>query len=290
MTMRLFILTAVVACLALPPASAQEEGLTVPKTVQAGSAFAISSSGSGNGTLYIIGPDQVLKKRVNPGETLQLSAGTIVNAGHYLAILASSSGTQSTSFDVVPSPGPAKITFLAEPSRLPVDLSDGISGAVYVFDRFGNLIVKPTPVSFELSPPSSSPQKQSVVTKNGAAWTRMSTTAHQGMGSFVARVENISASRVVYQVAGDPCRLTMTAQPSRNGLLQLQTSPVRDCSGNPVPDGTIVTFSENYNGSLSTADVPLKHGIAKIDLPAHPGAVLTVASGVVLGNQIRWGK
>jgi hypothetical protein len=57
-----------------------------------------------------------------------------------------------------------------------------------------------------------------------------------------------------------------------------------------VPDGTIVTFTENYGGTQSTADVPLKQGIAQVELPAHPGATITVASGVVLGNEIHWQK
>jgi hypothetical protein len=37
---------------------------------------------------------------------------------------------------------------------LPVSLHDGITGAVYVFDAYHNLILKPLPVSFELTPPS----------------------------------------------------------------------------------------------------------------------------------------
>jgi hypothetical protein len=289
MTMRLTFLAAALACVSMPPAIAQDAGFSVPKSIEAGSSFTVSSNGSGNGTLYIVGPDQVLRKRTTLGESLQLPAGTLVNAGHYIAILVSASGTQTKSFDVLPLQTPAKISFLAEPSRLPVNLSGGITGAVYVFDRFGNLIVNPTPVDFELSTPSGTPQKNIMVTKDGAAWTKMNTTEHAGIGSFVARAGNISVSRSVDQVAGDPCQLSMTVQPSKVGL-QLQTNPVRDCSGNPVPDGTIVTFSESYEGGLSTADVPLKHGIAMVDLPAHPGGVLSVASGVVLGNQIRWEK
>jgi hypothetical protein len=81
--------------------------------------------------------------------------------------------------------------------------------------------------------------------------------------------------------------LKMSAQPAGNQI-HLQTDPVRDCSGNAVPDGTVITFTENYNGAQSTADVPLKHGIAQVELPAHPGATITVASGVVLGNEIHW--
>jgi len=92
---------------------------------------------------------------------------------------------------------------------------------------------------------------------------------------------------VVGQVPGDPCTLQMSAKPAGTKI-QLETQPVRDCSGNPVPDGTIVTFTETYNDSKSTVDVPLKRGVAKVEMPAHRGATISVASGVVLGNQIRW--
>ena len=40
--------------------------------------------------------------------------------------------------------------------------------------------------------------------------------------------------------------------------LAAETEPVRDCSGNALPDGTIVTFTETYNGGESTVDVPLQ--------------------------------
>jgi len=70
----------------------------------------------------------------------------------------------------------------------------------------------------------------------------------------------------------------------------VETEPVRDCSGNALPDGTIVTFTETYNGGESTVDVPLKRGIARADMPAHSGAKVSVATGVFIGNEIRVGK
>lgn len=289
MKSRLLLLFAFSTVAALPMVFAQDLGLTVPKTIQAGSALTVTSTGSGNGTLYIIGPDEVLRKTVQLGVDLQIAAGELVHAGHYLAILSSASGAQSTSFNVLPSEKPAKVRFLAEPSRLPVAIHDGVAGAVYVSDQFGNLITTPTPVSFQLSTPTGPPQTETAVTRSGAAWAKMSTTAHEGHDSFVVRVGGVSVTRLIHQVAGDPCQLSMSVHSASQGL-QLETAPVRDCSGNPVPDGTIVTFTENNNGSLSTADVPIKHGIAKVDLPAHPGSVLSAASGVVLGNQIRWEK
>jgi hypothetical protein len=117
----------------------------------------------------------------------------------------------------------------------------------------------------------------------------MDSTAQQGADKFVARVGDVSSMRIVGQVPGDPCTLKMTARLSGQQV-ELQTEPVKDCSGNAVPDGTIVTFTESYEGAQSTVDVPLKRGIAEVKMPARPGARISVASGVVLGNEIRWGK
>ena len=47
---------------------------------------------------------------------------------------------ESGSFDVLPANQPDSLSFLAKPSRLPVGLHDGITGAVYVFDAYHNLI------------------------------------------------------------------------------------------------------------------------------------------------------
>jgi hypothetical protein len=270
-------------------ALAQDGSMGLPKTVEAGNTFSIQTSGSGKATLYIVGPGQVLKRDVQLGETMFFPADSLYNAGRYLAVLAGETSTESDSFDVVAASKPANLSFLAKPSRLPVGQHGGITGAVYVFDAYRNLISAPAPVSFELSSPSGAVQKRTVVTRDGAAWTGMDSTAQQGIDRFVARMGEISSARVVGQVPGDPCGLKMSARQS-GPELQLVTDPVRDCNGNAVPDGTIVTFTETYNGGQSTVDVPLKHGIAQVQMPAQNGAMISVASGVVLGNQIRWEK
>lgn len=269
---------------------AQEGVVTQPKTVEAGKAFSIQSTGSGKATLYIVGLGQVLKRDVQLGETVSFLAGSLYSAGHYIIVVATESSTaESGSFDVVPAAQPADLTFLARPSRLPVGLHSGITGAAYVFDAYHNLVDTPASVSFELSSPGGTIQKRTVETKNGAAWTEMDSTAQQGADKFVARVGDVSSMRIVGQVPGDPCTLKMSAHPAGQQV-QLQTEPVRDCSGNAVPDGTIVTFTESYEGAQSTVDVPLKRGIAEVKMPVRPGARISVASGVVLGNEIRWEK
>ena len=273
---------------AAPLAWAQGGGLTLPKSVEAGSEFSIPTTGSGPATLFIVGPGQVLKKAVQLGQPATFAAGTLYDAGKYIAFLSGSSAADASIFEVVPA-APADLSFLAKPSRLPVSLHDGITGAVYVFDAYHNLIIKPMPVSFELTPPSGAAQGRTVTTSNGAAWTALDSTAHEGKDKFVAKQGAISSTRVIGQVPGDPCGLKMSAKQDGEKL-DLSTEPVKDCSGNAVPDGTIVTFTESYRGGQSTVDVPLKKDIAEVQMPIHEGSTITVASGVVMGNQIGWGK
>ena len=117
----------------------------------------------------------------------------------------------------------------------------------------------------------------------------MDSSTREGAAKFVVRVGGVSSTRVIQEVPGDPCGLRINARPSGQRI-ELATDLVRDCSGNSVPDGTIVTFTETYPGGQATVDVPLKHGVAQVQMPAHSGAKISVASGVVMGNEIRWQK
>jgi hypothetical protein len=270
-------------------ALAQSGAMSLPRTVDAGSAFSIQTTGSGKAVLYIVGPAQVLRRDVQLGEATSFPAGDLHNAGHYVAVLVGGGSPQNGEFDVTPAKQPADLSFLAKPSRLSVSLHDGISGAAYVFDAYRNLITVPMPVSFQLSGVSAAPQERTVVTRNGVAWTTMDSASKEGAAQFAARVGNISSERVIQQVPGEPCGLKMSARPSGQKI-ELQTQPVLDCSGNAVPDGTVVTFTELYNGTQTTVDVPLKRGIAEAELPAYDGAKISAATGVVLGNEIRWGR
>jgi len=263
--------------------------LGLPKSVEAGAAFSIHSSGSGKGVLYIMGPGQVLRRDVQLGEDISFAPGDMHNAGHYLVVLTGGSSTENGVFDVTAVHEPTTLSFIAKPSRLPVDLHDGISGVVYVFDTFHNLVLQPTPVSFQLSGVAGTPQTRTLTSKNGVAWTKLDSASKEGAAKFEARAGNVANERIIQQVPGDPCKLKMDVRPAGQRL-QLETEPVRDCSGNAVPDGTIVTFTEIYEGGQATVDVPLKRGVAKTEMPAYKGATISVATGVVMGNEIRWGK
>ena len=271
-----------------PLALAQTGGLRLPKTVEAGSAFSIQSSGSGTAFLYIVGPGQVLRRSVQLGETTFFAPGDLHNAGRYLAVLVGGSSTENGAFDVTAAHQPMVLSFLAKPSRLPVDLHDGISGVVYVFDAFQNLVLVPIQVSFQLTSVTGAEQMRTALTRNGVAWTKMNSAAQEGVAQFEARVGDATSTRVIQQVPGNPCHLRMSARASGQRLV-VETEPVRDCSGNALPDGTIVTFTETYSEGESTVDVPLKRGVARTDMPAYSGAKVSVATGVFIGNEIRLG-
>jgi hypothetical protein len=268
---------------------AQDGSLVLPKQIEAGGAFSIQCPGSGAATLYIVGPGQVIKREIQLGQTTSISSGALYNAGHYLVVVSGGSMRLKGEFDVTAAGNATEIGFLAKPSRLPVGIQNGITGAAYLFDGYHNLVMTQTPVHFVLTPSSGAVQTRTVTARNGAAWVAMDSTPQQGADKFVAEADGISSTRVIRQVPGDPCGLKMSARPAATKV-ELATEPVRDCNGNAVPDGTIVTFTESYNNAVSTVDVPLKRGIAEVELPSHPGATISVASGVVLGNQIRWEK
>jgi len=267
-------------------ASAQE--LRVPAKVEAGTAFSVPTSGSGDAMLYIIGPGDALERKVHLGEEIAFEADDLHNAGHYLAIL-SGSASQSTQFDVVASNQPASLSFFAKPSRLAVNRPNGISGVTYIFDVFGNLVLKPEEISFRLSDATGGVQSHNATSRDGVAWVQLNSAPKAGPAHFEASLSGVQATRIVQEVPGEPCSIRMTAKPSKDQRVLLQTDPVRDCNGNPVPDGTIVSFTERHEGRVSTVDVPLKRSVAETELPAVSGATITVASGVVLGNEIRWG-
>ncbi len=280
---------AAIALTSMQLAFAQQGSLSVPKSISAGSDLSIPTTGSGKAVIYIVGPGQVLKHDVQLGETASFPAGTLYNAGHYLVVLKGDNSTQSGAIDVVPANQPADLSFLAKPSRLPIGLHNGISGTVYVFDAYHNLITSPTSVSFQLATPAGTPQEHTLSAQNGVASTEMDSTDKDGFDKFAVHAGAVSSTRVIEQVPGDPCGLRVSAQPDGTSIA-LKTDPVLDCSGNAIPEGTIVTFTETYNGAQTTVDVPLKHGMAQVDMPAYRGAKISVASGVVLGNEIHWDR
>jgi hypothetical protein len=267
-------------------ASAQE--LALPAEIKAGTDLKFKSTMSGDATLYITGPGTAVKRTVKPGEEVSIGGEHLRNSGIYLVVMKQGSLVANKPFFVQPADA-SNIAFLARPSRVPVSTPDAIRGVAFVFDQYDNLVINPVPVSFDLSVEGGGKISQTVNSRDGIAWVKSSSASKQGAAQFVARTGDTSVRRVVQLTAADPCNIRMRAQ-QKDKQIVVETDPIRDCSGNAVPDGTIVTFIQTGGSGKgrSTVDARVKRGTAKATLPLVPGATLSVASGVVLGNEIRW--
>lgn len=289
----MLILTVAICWFAAYAAEAAE--LSGPSQVTANAGLSLSFSGGGNGdaTFYLIGPSHVSKRTIKSGEPIAIAPEEVRTAGRYTALLRSGDGVAAKVFYVTPA-APRTLNFLARPSRVPAARQGVISGVAFVFDDYKNLVLAPTPVKFDLAVAGAGAVSRNVPSQQGIAWVRMDSGRTQGAAQFVASLpsagaeEAASVRRVVQQVAADACNLRIRAQRTANNIV-VETDPVRDCSGNAVPDGTIITFTELDSTGRSTVDARVKRDVARAELPLSNDATISVASGVVVGNELHIG-
>jgi hypothetical protein len=252
--------------------------LSVPEHVTAGEGITIKASEG----ILVFGPGIALKVKPANGE-VSLTSDEIPFVGKYTVI----SGSETQQFKVVAGVA-KKVSFIARPSRVPVARPDVITGVAFVFDNEQNLVLAPTPVKFDLSVDGAGTSR-TVTSNKGVAWIKSSSGPRQGAAQFVASIPGTEVKRVVQQVASEPCNIRMHVSRSGDQILA-ETDPIKDCTGNAVPDGTIVTFTQSGGPSgRTTVDARIKKGIARAMLPAANGGTISVASGVVLGNEINLG-
>jgi hypothetical protein len=255
-----------------------------PVQVTAGVGFSMPGvAGAGQGTLYLVGPAHVSKRQVNPGADIHVDGDEVEQVGRYTVILCTDQCAASE-FEVQPG-SPNRLSLLVHPSRVPVSNSNAISAVAVVWDAYHNMVLSPETVKFTVNPAEHSPLSVARATSNGIAWIRLTSAAKSGPARFEASIGKLSETRVVQQVASDACNLRIRGSSSSEKIM-VETDPVRDCSGNFVPDGTVVSFTSVDSAGKNTVDVPIKRGVAKVEMHAHGKARITAASGVVTGNEL----
>jgi hypothetical protein len=258
--------------------------LTPPQQATAGNPISIATNGSGSATFYLFGPGSAVKQDVHLGQSVDVRGEDVAAAGRYTALLCSDTCRSANFF--VAAGVPASMSFLAHPSRAMVKQNDSISGVVFPFDKFQNLILSPVTVNFQMTANKNSLFSRAVPTRQGVAWFRTNSGNTAGLALLSASVNGISTQRALQLVASDPCNLRIKAQQTSKGVL-VETDPIHDCAGNIVPDGTIVTFTANSGAGRSTVDAPIKQGVARANLTPSGSTVISAASGVVMGNELR---
>src|SRR5690349_1740641 len=139
--------------------------MTVPPRAVAGDKIAIDTSGNGEATAVLIAPSHIVSKPVVLGKALEFAGDDLADAGQYTLVLTSNDGEVAKSFVVSPG-SPARLSFVTHPSRAPVAQKAGITGAVYVFDGYNNLISKSLVVNFKLSGAQAGTVERQVTSRN----------------------------------------------------------------------------------------------------------------------------
>jgi hypothetical protein len=273
-------------CLAGAIVYAQDTDLRAPSAAVAGTPASIATTGGGAATFYLVGPSIAVKRDVKLGQEIALTAKELQSSGEYIAIVCTSS-CRSVGFFVTPAK-PVNLAFLVHPSRAPVGESNVVSGVAIPSDEFHNLVLTPTAVDFQLTAAGAAPASHRVSTQNGVAWFHTNSGRSAGALAITASINDVSTRRVVQQVASDPCRLQIKGQRNATGFV-VETEPVRDCTGNPVPDGTVVTFTAKDAQGTDTVDAPVKKGIARAQMVGSGPVTISAASGVVMGNELHLG-
>lgn len=271
--------------LSLGTVSAQQ--LRAPAQVTAGKDFNVNTNGSGDGTFYLIGPDHAAKRDIKMGSEIQVHGEDIQTAGRYTAIACAGSQCDSATINVQPDAA-SRVSLIVHPSRVRVAEPNAISAVAFVFDKYHNLVLGSQPVTFEVTSSAGSTVTANRPSNDGVSWVRLTSANKEGPAKIAASVGKNSEVRIVRQVASDACNLRIKAQSSGKKLI-VETDPVRDCSGNAVPDGTVVSFTQVGPNGKTTVDAPVKKGIARVELPVSGPSHITVASGVVTGNELSVG-
>ena len=273
----------VLAGLAVSASLVMAADVHVPAIVEAGHGFSISADGGGAATLYLIGPDHVVKRSVNLGGDLQVQSSDVRTAGRYQLVLCDSS-CHSTTFEVRAAQ-PAQLSFFLHPSRVPVSARGSIDATAFVFDAYWNLVLTPATVDFKVVPAGGAGFSRQLLSRNGVAWMSLDSSRSAGTVHVTASLGKAQEARVIEQVATEACGLRMRAAESGNRVT-IETDPIRDCTGNALPDGTIVSFTKVDRAGRSTVDTPIKKGIARTQFSVDGPARISVACGVALGNEL----
>ncbi len=267
--------------------SAQEPLVRTPAAVSAGSSFAVSVGGQGKGMLYLLGPSRAVKREIEFGKDAPISGDDVSSSGIYQIVVCAGGNCATKSLEVQPAPA-KRLGFLLHPSRVPVSTRDAVNATAIAFDQYGNMILAPAEMTFRISPAGEKPTDKSVRTVLGIASFQMDSRPSQGTLEVTAQLDDTTEPRVIQQVASEACGLRMTAVPV-GSTITLQTDPIRDCKGNPLPDGTIVSFTKIDSIGKSTVDTPIKKDRAIAQFSVSGPARISVACGVVVGNEISWG-
>jgi adhesin/invasin len=207
------------------------------------------------------------------GDASVTLSSTVAGVATVTATIGSLSATAQVTF----TPGaPFTLTLTAVPTTLPVGNSSTLTATAT--DQFGNPVADGTTISFTTSLGTLS--SATATTSGGNASVTLNSTL-PGVATVTATVGSLNATTLVTFTAGAPFTLTLTAVPATLlvGNSSTLTATATDQFGNPVADGTIISFTTSL-GTLSSPTATTSGGSATVTLSSIVAGVATVTATV----------
>ena len=197
------------------------------------------------------------------------------------AFITATSGAASGSATVIFTPGsPFTVTLQANPTSQSVGASSTLTATVV--DQFGNPVPNGTNVTFasNIGEPIAP-----ALTTNGLATSSISSTV-AGTAFITATSGSASGSATVVFTSGSPFTVTLQANPTSQivGASSTLTATVVDQYGNPVPNGTNVTFASNIGEPIAPALTTNGLATSSISSTLAGTAFITATSGAASGS------
>jgi parallel beta-helix repeat protein len=215
------------------------------------------------------------------GSTATTSGGdavmTLTSTTLGMATVTATVSNLSATIPVTFIPGaPFTLTLTAVPDTLSVDASSTLTATAT--DQYGNLVANGTTISFTTNLGTLS---GSTATTNGGDAVVTLTSTTPGLATVTATVGSLSATALVTFTPGAPFTLTLTAVPSTVlvGSASALTATVTDQFGNPVADGTPISFTASL-GNLTPVSATTIGGLATATLSSTVYGLATVTATI----------
>ena len=189
--------------------------------------------------------------------------------------------------EIRPNPPADPVQPIVGPRSVAADGEHETMALVVPFDDYGNPVAEGTPLTLRILHPGDVLEQQTLTVTNLLAWGWVSSRTRAGRAVVSASVGDAHGPDATYdEVPTWPAPFDLSASPLNlpadgRQLLTLRTDLIRDRFGNPMIDGTLVTFVVEVAGSeprfvpAYTVDGAAE---AQLQAPTEPGTVTVRAT------------
>lgn len=183
---------------------------------------------------------------------------------------------------ILPGPPADPVTPLVGPRSVPVGGTHWTMLAAVPFDSYGNPVADGTQLAFRILHPDERLETKRAAVQNLVAWSSVYSSNVAGRSRVSVVAGDAHGPDVTFlEVPGWPTGVDISASPrdvpaDGHQLVTLRTGVIRDTYGNPMEDGTLVTFVvRTPAGDLRFIPAYTIAGAAQAELqaPAEPGTI-----------------